>query len=212
MKVMVATDRPAIGEFVAARIRDGLQADVHVSPDGLSCRAALDSWRPEIAVIDLGLPEREVRTLCVDLVDALVRPVVMVAEPEEALRMLEAGATGVSCACDGVDGLLRTLVTVAGGHTHVPSSLLAGVLHGLIRRHREQDDSVRAIDRLSVREREVLMLLGEGHDQRAIASRLAISPQTAKTHIRHLSHKLGVRSRLEAAALAAALGPTGNES
>jgi DNA-binding NarL/FixJ family response regulator len=208
VKVLVAADRPVIRDFVEARIREGMAAEVKVSSDARSCREMVASWGPEIALLDLGLPEREVRRLCSDLSATHVQPIVMVAEADEALRMLEAGAVGVSSASDGVHGLLRTLDTVAGGHTHVPSALLGGLLHGLIERQRDEQDAVRAVDRLSAREREVLMLLGEGCDQRDIARRLEISPQTAKTHIRHLLHKLGVRSRAEAAALAAELGPS----
>jgi two-component system nitrate/nitrite response regulator NarL len=55
---------------------------------------------------------------------------------------------------------------------------------------------------LTRREREVLSLLAQGGDNDAIAQALVISPQTARTHIQNVLGKLGVHSRLEAAAFA----------
>jgi DNA-binding NarL/FixJ family response regulator len=205
MRVLVASDRPLIGDVVTELFRDGCGLDVRQSPDAQSCRELVEAWRPHVVFLDLGVPEREVRRLCAELNDASVRSIVVSAEADEALRMLEAGATGISWAADGLEGARQTLDTVRGGHTHVPPALLGGVLRGLIGRQREHAAVTHAVDRLSAREREVLALLGEGCDQRDIARRLDISPQTAKTHIRHVLHKLGVRSRLEAATLAAEL-------
>jgi DNA-binding NarL/FixJ family response regulator len=55
---------------------------------------------------------------------------------------------------------------------------------------------------LTARELEVLDLLTRGHDQRAIASALFISPKTVARHIEHILSKLGVHSRAEAVAAA----------
>lgn len=58
-------------------------------------------------------------------------------------------------------------------------------------------------DQLSPREREVLELLGLGLSNREIGGRLFISEMTVKVHIRRIFEKLGVKSRTEAALLAA---------
>jgi two-component system nitrate/nitrite response regulator NarL len=78
--------------------------------------------------------------------------------------------------------------------------MLGALLARLIRRRREQDEAIRRMSRLTRREKEVLALLAGGADNDAIAQALVISPQTARTHIQNVLGKLGVHSRLEAAA------------
>jgi DNA-binding CsgD family transcriptional regulator len=68
---------------------------------------------------------------------------------------------------------------------------------------------------LTPRELEVLRLLVEGRSNRQIAEQLFISDKTASVHVTNLLSKLGVHSRLEAAAMARRLGleqPAGRES
>ena len=59
---------------------------------------------------------------------------------------------------------------------------------------------------LTAREREVLALLVEGHTNRRIAEELFISESTAGVHVSNILGKLGVRTRTEAATVAARLG------
>lgn len=63
-------------------------------------------------------------------------------------------------------------------------------------------DAVDAIDKLTGRECEVLVLLGVGMPNRLVARRLRISERTVKAHVKSIVDKLGVRSRLEAAIVA----------
>jgi DNA-binding CsgD family transcriptional regulator len=69
----------------------------------------------------------------------------------------------------------------------------------------DADDASRApkIDgRLTPRQREVLRLLGDGASTEQIASRLHVSRDTARNHVRAILQRLGARSRLEAVAIA----------
>jgi DNA-binding NarL/FixJ family response regulator len=70
-------------------------------------------------------------------------------------------------------------------------------------RVRSVESQERAIAGLSARELEVLDLVRQGNTNAEIAARLYISPKTAEHHVSRILNKLGVRTRAEAAALAA---------
>ena len=60
---------------------------------------------------------------------------------------------------------------------------------------------------LTGREAEVLALIARGCTNHEIAATLVISVKTANVHVSHILHKLGVRNRIEAAAIAHRLAP-----
>jgi DNA-binding NarL/FixJ family response regulator len=64
-------------------------------------------------------------------------------------------------------------------------------------------DAADGVGMLSPREREVLALVTEGRSNKAIAEALYVSPNTVKTHVASLLHKLGAQTRVQLAAIAA---------
>lgn len=59
---------------------------------------------------------------------------------------------------------------------------------------------------LSVRERQVLVLVARGFTSDVIGRRLGVAPSTIRTHVEHIRTKLGVHTRSQAVARALALG------
>jgi DNA-binding CsgD family transcriptional regulator len=80
-----------------------------------------------------------------------------------------------------------------------------------IRRPADNDGNPQALDSLGIspRELEVLRELAAGHSSKEIARRLAVSPNTVKTHVSRLLEKLGARRRTEAVQRARELGLLG---
>jgi DNA-binding NarL/FixJ family response regulator len=67
-------------------------------------------------------------------------------------------------------------------------------------------EAASAVDALTRREREVLMLVGEGRSNQEIAGLLGISERTARTHVSNVLRKLNLTSRTQAALLATRAG------
>ena len=78
---------------------------------------------------------------------------------------------------------------------------------GAVAPARSPQSRAAALASLSVRESEVVRLVRDGCGNADIAARLYISPKTAEHHVSRVLAKLGVRTRAEAAALAATLDP-----
>lgn len=114
-------------------------------------------------------------------------------------RAMRAGASGYVHKTRGVTVLKQTIERVLRGEVvvEVPASdePRPAPPSG-------QQDAVRLATYLTARERQCLQLLVEGQDTAAIASGLGVSAATVRTHVQALMTKLGVHSRLEAAAFA----------
>jgi DNA-binding NarL/FixJ family response regulator len=185
------------------------QADLHViaeARDGLQAVAEAERSRPDVALLDAALPNCDgVRATELIGERAPECRVVLVSADEDHGLLLSgvlAGASGFLTKGSPLEDLIATTRGVAAGETRISPRLLGPLLERLVHRRQEQNEAMKRISKLTRREREVLALLAEGGDNDAIAQALVISPQTARTHVQNVLGKLGVHSRLEAAALA----------
>ena len=160
-------------------------------------RARVPAARPDVAVLDLRLPDGDGATLCHDLRARLpgLRCLVLTSYADQDLREAarRAGAAGLLLKQGRGPALVSAVRTVAAG-----GALLA-----------EDPPSLAAAeDRLSVltdQERSVLRLIGEGLTNRQIAERMGLAEKTIKNYTSHLLAKLGLERRTQAAILATEL-------
>lgn len=133
-------------------------------------------------------------------------PVVMLSTYDNPIYMARAaaeGAAGYLLKSNGRDELLMALRAVVNGSPlFTPSELT----HSLRAIGEAIAQSPEPSPPLSAREVEVLRLLALGLSNREIAEELFVAESTIKTHIHHITNKLGVSSRLRAAVWAARLG------
>jgi two-component system, NarL family, nitrate/nitrite response regulator NarL len=114
------------------------------------------------------------------------------------LRAMRAGAAGFVHKTRGVSVLQQTIERVLRGEVVVEAPAGGGVQPDLAR----QRDALRLAAHLTSREWQCLELLVDGQDTAGIVAALGVSAATARTHVQSLLSKLGVHSRLEAAAFA----------
>ena len=109
---------------------------------------------------------------------------------------LQAGAIGYVLKDAGPDDVLDAVRSAARGEAYIEAELALRLA-----------EPPTASDRLlTAREREVLVLLGEGKSNQQIASSLVITERTARTHVSNVLRKLGLESRTQAALWAAREG------
>jgi len=172
--------------------------------DGLQAVAEVERTRPDVALIDVNLPRCNGVQATQMITERIPMCRVIVLSGQEDERVLvdamEAGASGYLSKEAPLGDLIDATRAVYRGEAMVPPKMLGPLLSRLIRRRRERDEALRRMARLTRREREVLALLARGADNQLIAQELVISPETARTHIQNVLGKLGVHSRLEAAA------------
>jgi DNA-binding NarL/FixJ family response regulator len=168
----------------------------------------------DVALVDLQLPDGDGVALVRDLrVENPAGQTVVLTADTEPLRhayAIEAGAAGVISKSAHPQEIVEAIRRVRSGELAQPASEIVALLR-LAGAERERTREVHAtLEQLTPREREVLALLAEGLDNKAIAERLFISAETARAHVVRLLGKLDLESRLQAGifAIRHGIGPT----
>jgi len=205
IRILLADEKSLFREAVRAVL--GAEEDLEVvaeARDGLSAVAEAERHRPDVAILDAHLPNcdgiRATGMIVGRVPDCRVLVVNGDTDEHALADLIEAGAMGFVTKEGPLEDLIEATRAVCRDEMRIPPTRLKPLIQSLVVRRREQDEAFRLASTLTRRERQVLALLAEGAQNDLIAQRLIISPQTARTHVQNLLSKLGVHSRLEAAA------------
>ena len=168
-----------------------------------------DAWRvtaelqPDVALVDYLLPDGDGVAAALELRDLApgLKVILLSGVLDDALlrSAVEAGCVGFFTKDRTATELVDALRSAGEGETLFTRSTLVRLL-------REPDPLAAAPADLTPREEEILQLIVEGCSNADIAARLAMSVNTVRNHNQAILRKLGVRSRLEAAAEAVRTG------
>ena len=128
---------------------------------------------------------------------------------EQVVEAVQLGVRGWVPKTATADALVEAIRGVAAGETRIPADLLAGALVSLSRGRGLAVEHVQGIEELTGRELEVLACLVEGMSRTEIGDLLHVSPNTVRTHVQSILHKLKVHSALAAVAIARRAGING---
>jgi DNA-binding NarL/FixJ family response regulator len=166
---------------------------------------SVESIEPDVVVLALGPGDPLVLPAMASSPDAAVRspPVLVIGDDPAAGwvgRALRSGARGALPRTASTDQIVSAVLAVSAG------LVVREPINANTPAQRVQMALDTAVPSLTRREIEILGLLAEGLGNRAIATRLAISEHTVKSHITSIFTKLDVSTRAEAVADAARLG------
>ena len=195
-----------------AVFRSGFRAAIETQPDlecvaeaadGREAVAETERLRPDVAVLDIRMPKLDglaaASLLLGPRTGAGTKVLLLTTydDDEYVYRALQLGASGFLLKSLPTEELLSAVRVAARGDALIDPS----VTRRLARRFATAVAPVAApprLDRLTPRERELLLCLGQGLSNAEIAAVLTLSEETVKTHVSRILAKLALRDRIQA--------------
>jgi DNA-binding NarL/FixJ family response regulator len=188
--------RRGVGELLS------VEPDIEVIGEAATVSEALariPALRPDVAVLDVRLPDGNGVQLCRELVSTMpdLRVLILTSfsDDEALFDAIVAGAAGYVLKQIGGDDLVDAIRRVGNGGSLLDPSVTAQVLQRL--RTPPKEDA--ALQSLTDQERRVLELIAEGLTNRQIAERIFLAEKTIKNYVSSILAKLGMERRTQAA-------------
>jgi DNA-binding NarL/FixJ family response regulator len=185
-------------------VREGLRLSLSRAPhirvvgeaaDGASAIELVKRRKPDVVIMDVRMPGMDGLEATKEILklvpDAAILIFTAFSERSLLARGLDSGAKGYILKEAPHETLLRAIERLASGEGYVDPALMPAFLSG-----KDQTDM------LTAREREILQLLADGMSNADVASKLFISQETVKSHVRHILAKLEADTRTHAVAIA----------
>lgn len=205
--VLIVDDERTFGEALQLALRQEKDLKViDIAVDGDTAVRAVDEHHPDVVLMDVAMPGMSgieaTRRIKEEDPEAQVLILSGHEDPLLLARAVQAGAVG----------LLRKTETVVNVATSVRRAYRGEPIHDQeevdtamrrLRHRRDADaDAKRRLERLTPREREIIVQMATGMAPDDIAQALGMSPHTLRTHTQNILTKLGVHSKMEALVLA----------
>lgn len=203
IRVLLVDDHAVMRAGLSALLAE--QQDIEVvgqAEDGDSAIELVPITRPDIVVMDLGMPGmgafEAIRTIRQDHPKPGVIVLSMHKGTEIVTKALESGADGYVPKSSAHTELLRAIRTVHAGKAYLHPSATSALVASI----RNAGDVEVLLTALSDREREVMQWTARGYSSREIGGMLSISSKTVDTYRSRLMQKLNLGHRSELVALA----------
>ena len=190
------TIRESLAEFVQTDSENRCVCTCATAEEALK---VIPKLAPEIVLMDVQLPNMSGIECCAQLKQLLptvqIIMVTVYEDTERIFKALRAGACGYLLKRCTPEELISAIHEVRQGGAPMSREIARKVIFSF----QEPLAAAAEVEDLSPREREILELLAGGLPNKEIASRMGVTDGTVRWHLRHVYHKLHVRSRTEAA-------------
>ncbi len=199
-KIAIVEDNKVIRESLAEFVQTDPECkSVYACATAEEALKEIPKHQPDIVLMDIQLPDIsgiECTARLKQLMPSVQIIIVTVYEDTERIfKALRAGACGYLLKRCTPEELLSAIREVRQGGAPMSREIARKVIASF----QEPVAAAAEVEGLSPREHEILELLAGGFSNKQIASRVGLTDGTVRWHLRHVYHKLHVRSRTEAA-------------
>jgi DNA-binding NarL/FixJ family response regulator len=197
-------------EVVRLGLRQLLEAEPDIDVIGEAGTAAqaiarIPALRPDVAVLDVRLPDGDGISVCREIRSAMDEPpaclmLTSYSDDEALFTAIMAGAAGYLLKQVSGTDLVGAVRRLSAGESLLDPAMTTAVLERL--RHPATEDEDPRYKSLTEQERRILDLIAEGKTNRQIAQGMFLAEKTVKNYVSGLLRKLGMERRTEAAVYA----------
>lgn len=195
--LIVVDDHPIWREAISRDLTAAGHRVLAICGEGKAALTAIRELRPDVAILDLQLPDLSGVAVLQGLGEDCPTAVLVLSasgESSDVLEAMKAGARGYLVKSASATELADAVERVAAGDA-VFTPGLAGLVLGEYRRLANANEEERP--KLSERETEVLRFVAKGLNYREIAERLVLSQRTVQNHVQHILTKLQLHNRAQ---------------
>jgi two-component system nitrate/nitrite response regulator NarL len=201
VRVVIVDDHKLFAEAVRSALERWGMDVVGLATTAAEAEASIDALRPDVVLLDIGLPDEDGLSLAERLVhrhrNMKVIVVTAMSSPKYVSETMRRGLHGYLTKDTPMAQLADSVRAAVEGRVLISQKLARAAAGGL---DPEEQHAALLAKQLTLRERDVLSLLAQGLTGTQIARNLSMSPNTVRTHVQAILSKLQVHSRLEAAA------------
>ncbi|MGZ8210834.1 MAG: response regulator [Burkholderiales bacterium] len=210
LRILLVDDHTLFRSGVKALL--ARQADFEVvgeASDGLEGVKRAKQLRPDVVLMDVDMPgitgREALKMMTEELPDVPVLMLTVSEDAEDLLDTLQSGARGYLLKNIDTEYFVDAVRRAARGEAVVSPQMTGKLVAGLKGGARAPQQAAER-ERLSAREREILVLLARGASNKGIARELALADSTVKIHVQNILRKLNLSSRVQAAVYAVESG------
>jgi DNA-binding NarL/FixJ family response regulator len=199
IRVLIVDDHPMVREGILASVKT--QSDMEVVGEATCGREAITLFsgtRPDVTLMDLRLPDisgnEAIEQIRSTFPTARVIVLTTYQGDVQAIKAFKAGARAYLLKSSLRSNLLNTIRAVHDGRKVIPPEIAGAMASHIVD------------DELSSRELEILRHVADGLSNKLIADRLALSPDTVKSHLANAMAKLNANDRTHAVTIAVKRG------
>jgi len=195
MRILLADDHTLVRAGLRALVESIPGAEVvGESGEGREALEMIGTLRPDVALLDIGMPGMNGLEVAKRAAEASPRTRVVIlsmhAETTYVRQALRAGVAGYLLKGAAVAELPLALSSVMRGETYLTPRVSQAVVKDLLS---DEPAGPGPLEGLTQRQREILQLIAEGRSTKEIASVLDVSVKTVETHRARLMQRLGIR-------------------
>jgi DNA-binding NarL/FixJ family response regulator len=202
IRVLIADDHPLFRDGLRTLLNSGSEAEVvGEATTGEETIVKAATLQPDVILMDINMPGvngiEATRRILHTSPHISILVVTMYEDDDSVFAAMRAGARGYLLKGADQDETLRAIKAVSRGEA-IFSPAIAKRLIRYFSPTRASVTPPQAFPELTDREREILTLLAQGHNNADIAQRLVLSPKTVRNHLSNVFNKLQVADRAQA--------------